>query len=96
MPINRVRGRRLQAIREMVLTGNPLCAICEQQGLLTAATQVDHIVALANGGPDEEANMQGLCADCHRTKTAADLGYKIPSGCDGSGNPTDGNHPWNR
>lgn len=95
-PIQRIRGRRLQAIRERVLTGNPLCVACEAAGRVTAATQVDHIVALANHGADEETNLQGLCDECHRIKTAADLGYTLQSGCDDSGNPTAADHPWNR
>ena len=31
---------------------------------------VDHIIELADNGPDELDNLQTLCVDCHRTKTA--------------------------
>ena len=44
------------------------CAIC--RALLPTGWHTDHIVALANGGPDEPQNMQPLCPSCHTLKTA--------------------------
>lgn len=38
--------------------------------LFKALWHVDHVLPLADGGPDELDNMQALCADCHATKTA--------------------------
>jgi 5-methylcytosine-specific restriction endonuclease McrA len=77
--IRRIRGRRLQQIRDSWLYDHPLCVHCLQRGRTAAATQLDHIVALANGGKDFDAddgkNRQGLCDECHELKTAADLGY---------------------
>jgi 5-methylcytosine-specific restriction enzyme A len=73
----RLRGRAGQRRRERVLMLNPLCVICKRNNRVTAAVQVDHIKALSNGGADDESNLQGLCLDCHKTKTAQDLGYKI-------------------
>lgn len=68
------------------MAGRPLIALgddCADCGL-TPATEVDHIVplALARASGDWDrilaayspANLQGLCRDCHRAKTAADLG----------------------
>jgi 5-methylcytosine-specific restriction protein A len=72
----RIRGRQLQAIRARVLSAKPLCAMCEARGLATAATQVDHVVALGLGGSDDPAddsNRQALCDDCHSAKTKADI-----------------------
>jgi 5-methylcytosine-specific restriction protein A len=40
------------------------------------ATQLDHIVALDNGGTDTPGNRQGLCDACHEIKTAIDMGYR--------------------
>ena len=74
---NRLRGRAGQRRRERVLRLNPLCVICQSKGIVKAAEQVDHIKALTNGGLDDESNLQGLCLDCHKTKTAQDLGHKI-------------------
>lgn len=62
--------------------------MCKAEGRVTLATEVDHIVALTNGGvedPHDDCNRQGLCFDCHEMKTAADLGYtpKVETGIDG-------------
>lgn len=70
-PVVRLRGRHLQKIRDRVLSANPLCVICKH-----VATQVDHIVALTNGGLDVEANRQGLCDECHKAKTRQDMGWR--------------------
>ena len=58
-----------------------MCAMCK----VSAATELDHIVALANGGTNDEDNLQGLCAACHEIKTTADLGHKprVTTGIDG-------------
>ncbi len=65
----RVTGRRLQALRERLFTDNPLCVECERQGRVTLATQRDHVISLAEGGTDEDDNVQGLCRACHDTKS---------------------------
>ena len=43
------------------------CADCKS--LLPACYQIDHIVALVDGGPDSIDNAQALCPNCHATKT---------------------------
>lgn len=75
--IKRIRGRRLQRIREQHLREHPLCVACLARGRVTAAEEVDHIVALVNGGADAPENRQGLCRECHRQKTARDLGRRL-------------------
>ena len=75
----RIRGPKLQAIRKAWLRQHPLCVRCKARGLTTVATQLDHIVALTNGGldfdMDQGKNRQGLCDECHKQKTAEDLGH---------------------
>ena len=71
----RMRGRAAVERRERWLRDHPLCVECERQGRVTAATVPDHIVALVNGGSDTEDNLQSLCEEHHRIKTAKDLGY---------------------
>lgn len=44
------------------------CHICGRPG----ATEVDHIVSLAYGGGDDEANLAPVHVDCHRDKTQAE------------------------
>jgi len=46
---------------------------CKRKGIITPATQRDHIVPLGDDGPDLESNTQALCEDCHREKTIAEL-----------------------
>jgi len=36
----------------------------------------DHIVALVNGGPNRESNLQLLCVPCHAVKTKSDVRAK--------------------
>lgn len=48
------------------------CAVC---GRVSEAMDVDHIVPLAHGGRDDDANLQLLCRGpglCHERKTATD------------------------
>ena len=63
-------------IRTLYLQANPLCAICEKKGHLTAATCVDHIIP--HRGDDalmwDESNFQSLCQSCHSRKTAKEDG----------------------
>lgn len=94
--VNRVRGRRLQRIRNAILSVNPLCAECQRVGRITPAAEVDHIIALTNGGTDTKDNLQGLCSECHRLKTADDLGNTRRSGVGVDGIPTDPMHHWNQ
>ena len=75
-PSPRIRGRRLQVIRKHVLTASPLCVMCKANGRVTLATEVDHIVALVNGGEDNHENRQALCSECHAEKTRRDLGQR--------------------
>lgn len=70
----RQRGRKWMTIRARYLREHPLCVECERKGFARPATQLDHIVALVNGGTDDESNYQGLCDEHHKAKTAKDLG----------------------
>jgi 5-methylcytosine-specific restriction protein A len=74
--VSRMRGRAAVERRARWLQMHPLCVECERAGKVTAATVPDHIVALVNGGEDTEANLQSLCEECHRIKTARDLGHR--------------------
>jgi len=35
-------------------------------------TEVDHIVNVAEGGTDDDVNLQTICSDCHQVKTQAE------------------------
>jgi hypothetical protein len=44
------------------------CALCRE--LLPPGWHADHVIPLADGGPDDAENMQPLCCPCHTLKTA--------------------------
>ena len=94
-PTPRTRGRKWTRIRARQLRHHPLCAECLRKGLVTEATEVDHITRLQDGGTDAPGNLQSLCHDCHAIKTAEENG-SAPHGCDLNGMPTDPGHPWAR
>lgn len=66
--------------RKQFLTANPLCAMCNEIGIITEATTVDHIISInkINGwdtqdgkypNPLDADNCQGLCFKCHARKS---------------------------
>src|SRR5262249_62268313 len=63
-------GYRWRQRRAAWLRAHPLCAHCEEHGIVKAATDVDHIIALRNGGADDESNYQSLCHECYSIKEA--------------------------
>ena len=73
----RIRGWKLQQIRARHLSAAPLCVLCEAEGRVSVATELDHILALCNGGTDVPDNYQSLCHDHHVQKTAADRGHTV-------------------
>ena len=92
----RIRGKALQQARMTKLYANPLCEQCQRKGLVVLATEVDHIVPLFKGGSDLMDNKQSLCIDCHKIKTAKDMGYRARYGCDANGLPLDPSHHWHK
>lgn len=86
----RLAGRRWQRIRKRILTAEPLCRRCAEQGVVRLADQIDHIRRLEDGGGDEDANLRPLCVECHRIVSGGKMG------CDASGMPRDPSHWWNK
>ena len=85
-------------LRASVLSEEPLCRMCDQQGRVTAATVVDHVREHKGDRKlffDRE-NLQPLCASCHsgRKRVQDRHGYSAACGVDGQ--PSDPGHPWNR
>ena len=98
----RIRGRRLQKMREQLLAQQPLCAACDRLGVVRLATERDHIIPLTKGGTDDPSNIQALCHDCHESKSLGEalrgrspLSYLSPRGRGGATNfpPPTGNRP---
>jgi 5-methylcytosine-specific restriction protein A len=69
-PVARIRGRKLQQMRERLFSRQPLCVKCLEQGRIAIATIRDHTIPLAEGGRDDETNESALCLDCSNAKTA--------------------------
>lgn len=79
-----------------------LCQPCLADGKVHSGTEVDHIVPKANGGTDDDANLQTICRSRHQAKTAAEAAQargatlRPSSACRADGMPTDPSHPWHK
>jgi 5-methylcytosine-specific restriction protein A len=61
------KTKQWEMVRRFVLRRDPICKVCDS----ALATEVDHIVPLAEGGnPSNPAGLQGICSPCHWEKTA--------------------------
>lgn len=71
--VERQRGRAWMATRDRVaLRDGYRCAKCGATWVPNR-DHVDHIVELADGGTNDDGNLQLLCDDpCHKDKTAAE------------------------
>lgn len=63
-------GAEWDRTRERILLRDAgLCQPCHEADRVTAATEVDHITPRAEGGTDDDGNLQAICTTCHRAKT---------------------------
>lgn len=68
--IHRRYGRAWKRIRDRFISTHPLCQKCFEQGVLTKAEEVHHILPLSQGGTHAEENLMALCKSCHSRITA--------------------------
>jgi 5-methylcytosine-specific restriction protein A len=69
-----------RVVRIAHLRREPLCRFCAERGVVTAATEVDHIDGdRMNHVP---ANLRSACKPCHSRRTARDqaFGRRPPGG----------------
>ena len=60
-------GRPWRRLKEKIhLRDNWTCQHCRR---VTTQLELDHIVNVAQGGTDDESNLQSLCPPCHKDKT---------------------------
>ena len=89
MPFTSLRDTswsRWDRIRQRVIRrANGLCEHCTARGQVKQGREVDHIKPVAQGGTDDDDNLQYLCIECHERKTCADEGkrYRPTIGLDG-------------
>jgi 5-methylcytosine-specific restriction protein A len=65
-------GTAWDKLRKVILARDAgICQHClRTTGELHAGTEVDHIVPKFEGGTDDESNLQTICREAHRAKTA--------------------------
>ena len=64
-------GARWDKLRKLAMGRDDwLCQPCKREGKATPAREVDHIIPKSQGGTDDLSNLQGICPDCHKAKTA--------------------------
>lgn len=69
-------GYRWKKLRDRFIQKHPHCVECLKNGVITLATDVDHIIP-HRGDPKllyDENNLQSLCKSCHSKKTAREDG----------------------
>lgn len=52
------------------------CEECRNEFSVFLQPEIDHTVALINGGENRESNLRALCQPCHGAKTATDVAEK--------------------
>jgi len=65
-------GREWRQIRARYIAAHPLCKQCQQNGQLTPAQEIHHILPLSQGGTHDEQNLMALCSSCHSGITLAE------------------------
>lgn len=66
----RVRGRAWMTTRERIAKRDRYrCGACGRPWD-SQCDQVDHVVPLEQGGSNDDGNLQLLCGECHRVKSA--------------------------
>ena len=64
-------SKKWVSLRNYKIQMNPLCEQCERKGLTEAGREIDHIVAIKDGGETLALrNLQTLCRSCHASKSA--------------------------
>ena len=82
---DRLRGRKLQQTRVRLWAASPHCKRCRKHTKYPDGFELDHKLPVHKGGDSSDKNLQILCIECHKAKTAEDMGttYKVPIGLDG-------------
>lgn len=106
----RIYGSKWDKERLTFLKANPLCVMCQEQGRVSAATVVDHIIphklkeSLRSNDPVAIAksqklfwsrkNWQALCKQHHDSTKQRMEKRGVAIGCDENGIPLDARSHW--
>lgn len=66
------RSQRLRIptpFKKRLLTKYPLCGLDMPNICTTKATEVDHIIPVAEGGTNDRDNLMTVCPECHAIKS---------------------------
>ncbi len=66
-----------KARKRVLVRDKYLCQPCLAEGRVHLATEVDHRIPKAEGGTDDDDNLQAINAECHKLKTARDSGRRM-------------------
>ena len=59
--------------RKNYIMNNPVCVMCEREGIIREADVVDHIIPIRQGGKRfDKNNLQSLCKRHHDVKSGKD------------------------
>ncbi len=71
-------GRLWEIKRARILQRDKyLCQNHRRQRIAKKAASVDHIIPKAHGGTDDDSNLESLCWECHRAKTAKSVSDEL-------------------
>ncbi|EJH4501849.1 HNH endonuclease signature motif containing protein [Cronobacter sakazakii] len=64
-------GAEWRKVRNTVIKRDKgLCQTCKREGVIRPGSSVDHIIAKAHGGTDDPSNLECICSEHHKAKTA--------------------------
>lgn len=85
-----------RARRDAQLARSPLCELCQQCGLVVAATVANHRIPHKGDWSlfADDDNLQSVCRTCHDGAVRSYEATGKMRGCDANGMPLDPNDPW--
>src|ERR1700761_7805770 len=78
--MSRIRRSRKERVR-LFTAAEGVCHICERKIQADTAWELEHILPLADGGADDDANIGPAHTKCHLEKTAAEATLRAKTRC---------------
>ena len=63
--VHKKYGRAWKRIRDRYYAAHPFCERCLEEGRMTPADEVHHLVPVSKGGRHTDDNLMSLCRSCH-------------------------------